>query len=152
MRSGKMKKTAIAISHGNASAGRKRWRPTRYSAVRSRACPRLVVAMMSLAAIEPRRLDQQDGHSHCIDEKPAGIREHIFSSGIENAEHQRSKQCALQTAEPADRNDDQEQHQIKHREAWREPEQLNGEATAKRGKPRPNGKGKREQAIDIDAD
>src|SRR5262249_7928770 len=100
MRSGKMKKTAIAISHGNASAGRKRWRPTRSAAARSRACPRLVGLMMPPAAIDPPRLDQQDGHSHRIDEKPAGIREQIFPSGIENAEHQRSKQCALQTAEP----------------------------------------------------
>src|SRR5476649_2310525 len=87
MRSGKMKKAAMATSHGSTSAGLKRWRRSRYSAARSRACLRSAATVtVSLAAIEPRRLDQQHNHGDRVDEKAAGIRQQIFSGGVEYAE------------------------------------------------------------------
>src|SRR5690242_13497258 len=118
MRSGTMKNAAIATSHGSASAVRKRWRLSKYSAARSRACPRLIMA--SLAAIEPCRFHQEDGHGNRVDEKSAGVREQIFSGGVEDAQHQRGEQRAFQAAQSPDRDDNQEQHEIKHRKTGRE--------------------------------
>src|SRR5262245_12736815 len=108
MRSGKMKKAAMAISQGSASATRKRCRRSRYSAARSRARSRPVASMVSLAAIEPRGLDQEDSDRDGIDEKAAGIGEQIFSTSVEHAEHQRGEQRAFQAAQSADCDDNQE--------------------------------------------
>src|SRR4249920_1533407 len=119
MRSGKTKKTPIATSQGNASVKRKRWRLSKYSAARSRACPRLIALVMSLAAIEPRGLDQENKDSNRINKKPAGVGEQIFAGRIEDAEHQRRQQSSFETAQPANGDDDQEQHEVKHRETGR---------------------------------
>src|SRR6478736_5519423 len=123
MRSGKIKSTAMAASHGSVSARRKRWRLSRYSAARSRASERVAEVMASLAAIEPRRLDQKNGNRHRVDEKSTGIGEQILSGRIEHAEHERRQQRALQAAQPADRDHDQEQHKVENSKAWREAEQ-----------------------------
>src|SRR5215510_14916245 len=103
------------MSHGRVSASRKRWRLSRYSAARSRASERPAVPMVSLAAIEPRWLDQKDSDSHRIDKKPAGIGEQVFPAGVEHADHQCSHQRALQAAKTANRDHDQEQHEVKNR-------------------------------------
>src|SRR6516162_5659075 len=108
-----MKKTAMAISHGNASARRKRCRLARWSPPRSRA----VAPGVSLAAIEPRRLYEENDDRHRVDEKAARIGQQIFATGVEYAEHQRREQCSLQAAKAPDRHHDQEQHQIEHRKA-----------------------------------
>src|SRR6187551_388387 len=76
----------MAASHGSVSARRKRWRLSRYSAARSRASERVAEVMASLAAIEPRRLDQKNGNRHRVDEKSTGIGEQILSGRIEEAE------------------------------------------------------------------
>src|SRR5215510_12964928 len=129
------------MSHGRVSASRKRWRLSRYSAVRSRASERPAVPMVSLAAIEPRWLDQKDSDSHRIDEKPTGIGEQIFPARVEHADHKRRHQRALQAAEAADRDDDQEQHEVNNRKTRGEAEQLDGKPAAERGKPRPHREG-----------
>src|SRR6185436_7596209 len=94
----------MAASHGSVSARRKRWRLSRYSAARSRASERVAEVMASLAAIEPRRLDQKNGNRHRVDEKSTGIGEQILSGRIEHAEHERRQQRALQAAQPAERD------------------------------------------------
>src|SRR5215831_12785211 len=152
MRSGKRKNAASATSHGSASAARKRWRLSRYSAARSRACPRSTALMVSFAAIEPRRFHQEDSHRDRVNEEAAGVGEQIFARGIENAEHQRGKQRAFQASKPPDCNDNQEKHQVKHGKARRQAEQLNGKSAAERGKTGTHRKRQREQPIDIDAD
>src|SRR6185437_6252391 len=144
MRSGKTKKAATAISQGSASAGRKRWRRSRKSAARSRAWPRSIRAVVSLAAIETCRLDQKDRNSDRIDEKTAGIGEQIFPGRVEHAQHQCRKQRALQAAQAADRHHDQEQHQVKHRKTRRQPKQLDCKAAPKRCEARSDGEGQRE--------
>src|SRR4029078_9204027 len=112
----------MAASHGSVSARRRRWRVSRYSAARSRASERVAGVMVSLAAIEPRRLDQKNGNRHRIDEKPPGIGEQVFTSRVENADHERGHQRAFQAAETSDRDHDQEQHEIENGKAGRETE------------------------------
>src|SRR5262245_38021666 len=123
----------MAASHGSVSARRKRCRLSRYSAARSRASERLAVPMVSLAAIEPRRLDQKDSDSHRIDEKPTGIREQIFPARVEHTDDECCHQRALQAAETADRDHDQEQHKVENGKARRQTEQLDGKSPAERG-------------------
>src|ERR1017187_1289002 len=132
MRSGNMKKAATAITHGSASGQRKRWRRNKYSAARSRdwwraalvmACA-LSALLLSLAAIEPRRLHEQHQNRDGVDEEAAGICQQIFSGSIENPEHQRGEQRAFQTAKPADHDHDQKQHEIEHGKARAQAEEL----------------------------
>src|SRR6185437_11435656 len=151
MRSGKIKNAAIASSHGNASGHWNLCRLTRYSAARSRAAIRSLL-LVSLAAIKPRRLDQKHRDRNRVDEKPAGIGQQVFSGRVEYAEYKSGQQRALEAAKPADRDHNQEQHEIDHREAGREAEQLNREPAAKRCQPGADRESDREQQIDIDAD
>src|SRR5215831_20623526 len=95
MRSGNTKKAVTASSHGSASAQPKRWRSSRYSAARLRAISWAAWTVVLLAAIETCRLDEEDGNSHRVNEKSSGVGKQIFASGVEDAEHQCSKECAL---------------------------------------------------------
>src|SRR5665213_4300943 len=150
MRSGNRKNAAIASSHGTASGHWKRCRRTRYAAPRSRASMRAGF-LPSLAAIKPRRFDEQHQHGDGVDKKSTGIRVQIFSGGIDNAKHEGRQQRALQAAEAADRDHDQKQHEIDHGETWREAEQLDGEPAAECCQPRADRECKREQTVDVDA-
>src|SRR5262249_35649479 len=108
--------------------------------------------VVSLAAIEPRRLYEKNDDSHRVDEKTARIGQQVFPTGVEYAENQRSEQCSLQTAKAPDGHNDQEQNEIKHRKAWRETKQLNRKAAAESSETGADGESQREQAIDVDAD
>src|SRR5262249_62322357 len=108
--------------------------------------------MVSLAAIETCRLDEENRDGHRVNEKSTGVGEQILASGVENHEHQRGKECALQAAKPSDCHHDQEEHEVENRKARRKAKQLDGKAATEGGKPRPHGEGKREEPIDIDTD
>ena len=56
----------------------------------------------------------------------------ILSGGIENAEDQRGEQRAFEAAQPADRDDEQKEHQIDQREAWAQANELHRQPAAKR--------------------
>src|SRR5215813_5982397 len=154
MRSGNRKNAATASSQGTASHGLKRWRWARNATARARASgaapDAVTVAVDSLAAIEPRRLDEQDQYRDRIDEEAAGACIDVFAGGVADAEQNRGRQRALEAAEAADRDDQQEEHQIEHREARREPEQLDRQPAAERREPAADRESEREQPIDID--
>src|SRR5579883_3672987 len=142
----------MASSQGNTSQTRTRWRVARYAIAGARAADGAAAAIVSLAAIKPRRPDEQDHHRDRVDEKAAGPRIDILAAGIADAEQDGGDQRALQAAEAAHRDDQQEEHEVEHGEARREPEQLDREAAAERRKAAADREGEREQAIDIDAD
>src|SRR3569832_1426127 len=123
IRSGKTKKQTIAISQGSASGQRRLRRRSRYSAARARAAVAPVVSPVlgSLTAIEPRRLDQKNDDGDRVDEEVAGLREHVFAAGIDDADDQRRKQRAFEAAEAADRDDDQKKDEIEHGDCRRQP-------------------------------
>src|SRR6185312_4183274 len=150
MRSGNTKNAAMARSQGSASGQMKWCRCSRNSAARWRAAS--LAVGISLAAIETRRLEQENDRSDRIDQEVARLREHVFAAGVDDADHQRRQQRALETAEAADGDYDEEQHQIQDCEIRRQAEQLDGEPAAKRGKPGAQREGEREQPVDIDAD
>src|SRR5580692_4355761 len=153
MRSGKMKKAAAAISQGSTSQSCRRWRVARYAMARVRTSGAgAAAAIVSLAAIEPRRPDEQDQHRHGVDEKAAGAGKDVLAGGVAHAEQDRGEQRTLEAAETADRDDEEEEHEVEHREARREPEHLDREPAAERRKPAAHRESQREQAIDIDAD
>src|SRR5581483_8740938 len=159
MRSGKTKNAAMMSSHGTASAQCQLARRTMKASARSRygkaAAPtRIAVArtVTSLSAIKAFRLDQEDEHGQRIDEEAAGIRIDVFAANIEDTEQHGREQRSLEAAKPANRDNDQKEHEIEHGEARCESEGLDGEATAERGEPAADGKGRGEQTIDIDAD
>src|SRR5215472_7040460 len=154
MRSGNTKKAASASSQGRSSHGLKRCRRARYAAARARASGGAVAGVMvvSVAAIEARRLDKQDQHRDRIDDEAAGPRIDVFAGGVADAEQDRGEQRALEAAEPADRDDEQEEHEVEHREARCEPEQIDREPAAQRREPAADREGQREQPVDIDAD
>src|SRR5690349_20243894 len=151
IRSGKTKKAATASTQGSASKMPKRWRVARNTRARSRAS-RPTAAVTSLAAIEPRRLDEQDQHRDRIDDEAAGACVDVLAGGVAHAEQDRGGERALEAAEAADRDHQQEEHEIKHREARGEPEQVDGEAAAERREPAADREGEGEQPVDIDAD
>src|SRR5271154_281046 len=105
-----------------------------------------------LASIEPCGLYEQDQHRDGIDGEASRVGEQIFASSIANAEDESAGQCAPHAAGAADRNDQQEKHQINDSEARRQSKELDGKATAKRGQSTADGKCEREQTIDINAD
>src|SRR3981189_2021518 len=100
-RSGKSQKAASASPQGSASHICSRWRSARNATARARADAvdlsgaADLVARASVTAIKPRRLDQQDQHRQRVDEKAAGVGEHVFASGIADAEQDCGHQGAL---------------------------------------------------------
>src|ERR1700730_17987585 len=90
--------------------------------------------MASLAAIEPRRTDEQDQHGDRVDEEAAGARIDIFAGGVAHAEQDRGDERPPEASEAAARDHQQKEHEIEHREARREPEHLDREPAAERRK------------------
>src|SRR3981189_2395155 len=157
-RSGKSQKAASASPQGSASQICSRWRSARNATARARADAvdpsgaAELVASASVTAIKSRRLDQQDQHRQRVDEKAAGGGEHVFAGGIADAEQDGGHQRALEAAEATDRDHQQEEHQIEHRKARGEAEELDREPAAERREPAADRKGEREQPVDVDAD
>src|SRR4030088_2362720 len=157
-RSGKSQKAASASPQGSASHIWRRWRSARKATALARADAlgpsgaAELVASASVTAVKSRRLDQQDQHGQRVDEKAAGVGEHVFAGGVADAEQDRGHQRALEAAESADRHHQQEEHQIENRKARREGEELDREAAAQRGEPAAEREGEGEQSVDVDAD
>src|SRR5690349_14975750 len=105
--------------------------------------------MASLAAIEPRRTDEQDQHCDRIDDEAAGARIDVLAARVEDAEQDRGDERALEAAEAADRDDEEEEHEVDHGKARRHSEQLDRKPAAERREPAADREGEREQAIDI---
>src|SRR5262245_24274394 len=106
------------------------------------------VAVVSVAAIEPRRLDQQDRDRDRVDEEASSPGKFVLAGGVDHAEQDRGDQGSLETAEAAAGDHQQEEHEIEHREARSEPEQLDREPAAERREPAADREGEREQAVD----
>src|SRR5690348_15847794 len=96
---------------------------------------RTAAAEASVSAIEPRRLDEQDQDRDRIDEEAAGAGKLVLAGGVAQAEQDRGDERALEAAEPAAGDHQQEEHEVEHREARREPEQLDRQPAAERRKP-----------------
>src|SRR5947209_7234267 len=111
MRSGNSQNAASASSQGNASATPNRWRRAMKATARAResamGCA-AAAAEVSVAAIEPRRLDQQDEDRDRVDEEAAGARIQVLAGGVADAEQDRGRERALEAAEPAARDHQQE--------------------------------------------
>src|ERR1700736_2198291 len=128
-RSGNSQKAASASPQGSASHICRRWRSAKKATARARAdalgpSGAELVASASVTAVKPRRLDQQDQHRQRVDEKTAGVGEHVFARGVADAEEDCGHQRALEAAESADRHHQQEEHEIEHRKARGEAEEL----------------------------
>src|SRR3954469_328289 len=150
-RSGKSQKAASASPQGSASHICKRWRSARYAVARARADAfdpsgaADLVARASVTAVKSRRLDQQDQHRQRVDEKAAGVGEHVFARGVADAEQDRGRERALEAAEAADRDHQQEEHEVEHCKARGEAEELDREPAAQRREPAADRKGEREE-------
>src|SRR5262249_61366298 len=94
-----------------------------------------------------KRAQSPDGE----DVEAAGPRIAVLAGGVAAAEQDRGEQRALEAAEPADRDDEQEEHEVEHREARREPEQIDREPAAERREPAAARKGQPQQTDHLDA-
>src|SRR5215467_6058113 len=149
MRSGNRKYAATASSHGNASGQRRWWRSIALMPVSGVTT---FAAKDLLAPIKPRRLDEEDQYRDCIDEESAGVGVEVLAPGVEDPKHDRRHQCALEATQPADGNHKQEKHEIDDGKARRQTEQRDRQPAADRRQSAADGKGEREQSVDIDPD
>src|SRR5262245_31439459 len=107
------------------------------------------VADVSVAAIEPRRLDQQDRDRDRVDEEASSPGKFVLAGGVDHAEQDRGGERALEAAEAAAGDHQQKEHEVEHREARGEPEQLDREPAAERREPAADREGEREQPVDV---
>ena len=87
-----------------------------------------------------------------VDEHGAALRQVFLQREVEHADDQRRIEHAGDAAEPADRDDDQEHHQIFQRILRIEAEELGAEPAAERRHAAAEGEGDGEQPRDVDAE
>src|ERR1700759_4983660 len=117
MRSGKIKKAAMASTQGSASMGLRRSRCASQTAARSRraagaSATAAAGTATSLTAIKPSGAKHQDQHRRRVDEEAAGLRREIFAAGVDDAQDHCGQQRSLKAAEAPHRDHDEKQHQI----------------------------------------
>src|ERR1700691_2206563 len=145
----------MAMSHGNASAIRKRSRRTRKEAARLRPAamsPAARDGAVLFASIETGGPNEQNQHGHRVNREAAGVREKVFAGRVADSENQCPRERSPHAARAAHRDDKHKKHQINNSKARRKAEQLNGEPAAKRGESAADRECQREKTVDIDPD
>src|SRR5262249_31839192 len=97
-----------------------------------------------VSAIDPRGLHQEDQHGNRINKEAAGVGIKVLATGIEDSEHDGRDQRTFEAAETTHRNHKQKEHEIDHREARGQSEQLDRQTAAERRQSTADCKGQRE--------
>src|ERR1700723_2223808 len=117
----------MAMSHGNASAIRKRSRRIRKEAARFRPAatsPAARERAVLFASIETGGAYQKNQHGHRVNREAAGVGEKVFAGRVTDSENQCPRERSPHASRADHRDDKQKEHQINNSKARRQAEQL----------------------------